>query len=147
MHALHHYRNADPWQSRRAPVRLVAAFLTALLAFAGTGCATLAPKRSVAHAGFIAASAADVVSTQKALAAGATEKNPFMGDNPSAAKMAAVKLVGWSLIRTLEHTVESEIGRDLRWYEQVLFWAIPTGLTAWASAHNFNVAQQYSRRD
>ena len=141
---------ADPWQAGRAIGRLVAACLCAILATAGIGCATLeplAPKANIGHAGFLAASTVDVISTQKALNAGAQELNPLMGTNPSPAKMTAVKMVGWSVLRTLENTVESEIGRNLRWYEQVFFWAIPTALTAWVSARNFDVAAQYSRRD
>ncbi len=140
-------RTAGPWQVGRAVHRLVAASLCAALAISGIGCASLAPRPSVGHAGFLAVSTLDVVSTQRALAAGAQEINPLMGSNPTALKMTAVKMVGWSLLRTIENTVEQEIGRDLRWYEQVLFWAIPTGLTAWASAHNFGVASEFSRRD
>lgn len=138
---------ADPWQGSRAKHRLVAAILCGALTVAGIGCASLAPRPTIAHAGFIAASTIDVISTQKALGAGAQELNPIFGQNPSVTKMAAVKLAGWSLLRTLENTVEKQIGRDLKWYEQVLFWAIPTGLTAWASAHNFGIASQSSRRD
>ncbi len=136
-----------PWQVSGAAHRLVAACLCALLAVTGLGCASLAPRPTIAHAGFLAASTVDVISTQVALGAGAQERNPFMGSNPSVLKMTAVKMAGWSLLRTLENTVEKEIGRDLKWYEQVLFWVIPTGLTAWASAHNFGVASQTSRRD
>ena len=138
---------ADPWQGSRATHRLVAAILCGALTVAGIGCASFAPKPTIAHAGFIAASTIDVIYTQKALGAGAQELKPIFGQNPSVAKMAAVKMAGWSLIRILETTVEKEIGRELKWYERVLFWAVPTGLTAWASAHNFGVASEYSRRD
>jgi len=137
----------DPWRAGRAIPCLAAASLCGALAISSIGCASLAPRPTIAHAGFLAASTLDVVSTQKALGAGAQELNPIMGPNPSAMKMTAVKMAGWSLLRTLENTVEKEIGRDLKWYEQVLFWAIPTGLTAWASAHNFEVASEFSRRD
>jgi len=140
---------AAPWQARRASRRLVAACLVAVLglAGAGAGCASLAPRPSIGHAGFLAASTMDIVSTQRALDAGAQERNPLMGSNPTPARMVAVKMAGWSLMRTIEASVEDGLGRQLRWYEQILFWAVPTGLTAWASAHNFGVAAAYSRRD
>ena len=105
-----------------------------------SGCA-IAPKPNIAHAGFIAATALDIDSTQRALDAGFTERNPLYGSRPTSARMVAVKLAGWALLRTLENTLEKEIGRGLKWYERILFWAIPTGVTAWAAKHNYDLTR------
>lgn len=139
-------QRTPPTSERSGAPLAVLVLLCGLLALVpAIGCASIAPRPTVAHGAFLGVSTLDVISTQKALAAGAQEINPLLGDNPTALKMTAVKMVGWSLLRTIENTVEKEIGRDLRWYEQILFWAIPTGLTAWASAHNFGVASEFNR--
>lgn len=107
------------------------------------GCATLTPKLMPGHVGFIAASAGDVFSTKRALAVGATERNPFLGEQPGTGKIIALKVGGWVAMRTIERAVEKEIGRDLKWWENVLLWIIPTGVSVWATQHNMRVAGSY----
>ncbi len=131
-------------ERRQLTARRLAVAVLVLCAHGLTvGCATLTPKLTPGHVGFIAASAGDVFSTQRALSVGATERNPFLGEQPGTGKIIALKVGGWAAMRTIERAVEKEIGRDLKWWENVLLWIIPTGVSVWATQHNMRVAGSY----
>lgn len=112
----------------------------ALLALAG--CASIAPKPTIGHAGYIGTSGFDIYSTQKALDGGAVELNGIYGDNPSVAKMAAIKTGGFVVMRLLENVIEDEIGRPLRWWEQTLLFLPSIAINTWAGFHNLAVARR-----
>lgn len=119
------------------------AILAGLIALvAGSGCASMAPRANLAHIGYIAASAGDVVSTQRALSLGAVEANPLLGSNPSTPKLVAIKLAGWGGLRALEGLLERRAKRPLKWWEQAIVWAAPIGVTVWATANNNSVARR-----
>jgi len=132
---------ADPWQAGPAVRRLIVAVAVLMVTASGIGCASVRPQVSPGHVGFILASAGDVLSTNRALSSGATEQNPLLGGNPSTSKLLAMKVGGWAALRTIENAVEGEIGRPLHWWENLLFWAIPTGVSVWATQHNLYVAR------
>ncbi len=102
----------------------------------------MAPRPNVAHMGYIAASAGDVASTQRALGAGGVETNPVLGSNPGLEKLVGIKVVGWAGLRALEGVLERKVRRPLKWWEQALVWAVPIGVSAWATTHNNGVARR-----
>ncbi len=78
----------------------------------------MAPRANVAHIGYIAASAGDIASTQRALRAGAVEMNPLLGSNPNIEKLVGIKVAGWAGLRAFEGVLERHVERPLKWWEQ-----------------------------
>lgn len=131
----------------RGPLgRQACVLLIVFVMLAGAGCASLAPKASPSHAAYLASSAGDVISTERALAAGAREANPLLGENPSTPKLIGVKVATWAGLRAFEEALEREFGRDLKWWEQAILWAVPAGLQTWATFRNMGVADRLESR-
>ncbi len=112
-----------------------------LLAVTLSGCASIAPRASVGHVAYVGSAVADIATSQAAFNRGAIELNPLLGESPNVARMAALKIGGFGLLRLLETTIENEIGRQLNWYEQILFWLVPTAIQTWAAIHNHRTAR------
>lgn len=132
--------NRTKLQTLRRGVAAMAAL--AILTTLTTGCASIRPRADIAHIGYAISAAADVHSTQQALATGADETNPLLGSNPSTAKVAALKTAGFLALRSLESSWERSLGRHLKWYEKILLWGVPIGLQTWAATHNAQVARR-----
>ena len=118
-------------------MRVAAAFFLVAL----TGCASVAPRPTVAHAWFGASAVWDTATSQAAFDRGATEQNPFMGSNPSTLKMAAFKGAGFAGMRAIENAIEEQVGRQLTGWEQFWLYFIPNAVQTWAGFHNHGVAR------
>jgi hypothetical protein len=131
------------WNTTGRRVRKISAGLVAVtLLVASTGCASIRPQMDVAHIGYMASAAADISTTNKALASGATEMNPLLGSNPTTGRMAAVKTAGFFALRRIETSWERKLRRPLKWYEKALLWGLPIAVQSLAAVHNSNVARR-----
>lgn len=129
-------------ETKKRGSRIGVAVILAVLTMLASGCASMRPQADLAHAGYALSAAADVQSTQRALATGATEVNPLLGADPSTVKTVGLKAAGFFALRSIESTWESKLGRNLKWYEKILLWGIPIGLQSWAATHNSRVARR-----
>lgn len=138
---------------RKARRKRVSCLLITLLLLS-TGCAhtlqpdppgrweTLAPT-TPGRMATVATAIPDVLTTQNALARGGVEGNPVFtvpcGDTPGAACLTAVKAAWYVGISTLEYELAKSIGRELKWWESLLFHAAPVAFQVLASWHNSGV--------
>lgn len=129
-------------RSRKLHRWVAAATALSIITILGTGCASIRPQADLAHVGYAISAAADAHTTQQALASGAQETNPLLGSDPSAAKVAALKTVGFVALRSIETSWERKLGRNLKWYEKVLLWGLPIGLQTFAALNNSQVARR-----
>lgn len=89
------------------------------------------------HAGYIGAQTADVITTRYAIDQGATETNILLGDRPSTLKLIVWKTAIWLALRDMEVQWEKHLGRDLRWYERLLYWGPSIVLGVLAARINY----------
>ena len=113
----------------------VTAFVLALLCFALilTGCSTSATGRAL-NVGVISAGALDLTSTRQAMARGATEQNPLMGQ--SSLQQVAVKSAGIGTVLALAALLEQ---RNMTWAHVARIAAI--ALQVGVSVHNWQVTR------
>ena len=113
----------------------------AFLLVALTGCASVAPRPTVAHAWFGVSAVTDIASSQAAFDRGAAEQNPLMGDDPSVTKMVAFKVVGFAVTAAMVNAIEEQLGRDLTWLQEFLIWLPINAFQTWATFHNHGVCR------
>ncbi len=117
--------------------RLLLAALLSLTA----GCASVAPRATPGHISYWATATTDIATSQAAFGRGAVELNSLLGENPSTGKMIVFKMAGFALFRILIGAIESEIGRSLKWFEELLVMSPAIGLQTWATINNHGVAR------
>ena len=116
---------------------VVGVILVAML----SGCASVAPRATVANIGYWSTATTDIVTTQAALGRGAIELNSLLGESPGVARMVVFKMAGFALMRIVVSAIESTIGRRLKWLEELLVFSPVIGMQAWATIHNQGVAR------
>lgn len=129
-------------RTRKSHSWVAAAAALWIITIVGTGCASIQPRADIAHVAYGISAAADMHTTEQALAAGGQEINPLLGSDPSVAKVAALKTAGFIGLRSIETSWERKLGRGLKWYEKVLLWGLPIGLQTFAALNNSQVARR-----
>lgn len=124
--------------SRTAPLVAAVALFSLVTV---SGCASVAPRPEPTHVAYMAAAAADTISTQQALDRGGKEANPLLGSDPSGELMTGLKIGGFLGMRVLEEHIEDSLNREMKWWEKALLWAAPIGIQSYAAWHNSNVGR------